>query len=70
MSELKEIITKFSESGWDVIDAPSKRWLANSESADATKELLSALKQANDSCGNCGCEFDPLYKKALVLLAA
>jgi len=68
--ELNEIIQKFADSGWDLIDAPSKKWLTSNKSTDATKELITALEQANNDCGSCGCEFDPLYKKALVLLAA
>lgn len=43
--EFDEILTKFAESGWDVIEEPSRAWLE----------------------GSCGCEFDPLYKRALVL---
>jgi len=63
--ELIEIITKFSESGWDVIDSISQAWL-NAE--NNSKELISAITQADAECGSCGCEFDPLYKRALVLL--
>ena len=72
MEELVEIITKFSESGWDVIDIPSKkRLLALNESGvenNASKDLINAVEQANKDCGNCGCEFDPLYRRALELL--
>ena len=32
-------------------------------------ELISAVKEADSQCGSCGCEFDPLYKKALNLLS-
>ena len=35
---------------------------------NATKELINAVEQANKDCGNCGCEFDPLYRRALELL--
>ena len=63
--ELIEIITKFSESGWDVIDSISQSWL-NAE--NNSNELISAITQADTECGSCGCEFDPLYKRALVLL--
>jgi hypothetical protein len=28
MEELVKIVTKFIESGWDVIDTPSKEWLS------------------------------------------
>lgn len=30
--------------------------------------LVSAIKQADKECGSCGCELDPLYKKALELI--
>ena len=32
--------------------------------------LIKAIKLADEQCGSCGCEFDPLYKRALVLLKA
>lgn len=71
--ELITIITKFSESGWDLIDAPSLAWLnANNDKEvpeTVTTELIAAIKKADDECGSCGCEFDPLYKRALVLLS-
>ena len=68
--ELTKIIEKFAESGWDMIDAPSKKWLLANGSAETTAELLTALEQADKDCGSCGCEFDPLYKKAITLLSA
>ena len=37
-------------------------------SSNATAELIKAVEQADKECGNCGCEFDPLYKRALELL--
>lgn len=64
--ELKEIIMKFSESGWDLIEVPSKAFLSGSNDKDS---LVTAIKQADQECGSCGCEFDPLYKRALELLA-
>ncbi|MCL2798482.1 MAG: hypothetical protein FWD58_10635 [Firmicutes bacterium] len=63
--ELADILTRFSESGWDLIDAPSKAWLNGALSA---KELIPVLQQADAECGACGCEFDPLYKRAIALL--
>ena len=70
--ELIEIITKFAESGWDIIDTPSRVWLnanINGEVSEAvTAELVAAVDKADKECGSCGCEFDPLYKRALVLL--
>jgi hypothetical protein len=62
--ELVQIMTKFAESGWDLIDAPSKAWL---EGNGDTGKLIAAIEQADKECGSCGCEFDPLYKKALSL---
>jgi hypothetical protein len=70
--ELINIITKFAESGWDLIDAPSATWLTSNQKGTVseadTKVLISAVEQADLECGSCGCEFDPLYKRALVLL--
>lgn len=67
--ELIKIIEKFSESGWDLIDMPSKKWLTDNKSSNATDELIKAVEQADKECGSCGCEFDPLYKRALELLS-
>lgn len=61
-NELRAIITKFAESGWDLIDVPAKAWLAGEKCKD---ELITAIKKADLECGSCGCEFDPLYKKFL-----
>jgi len=69
-NELVTIVEKFAESGWDLIDLPAKNWLAANGSADAAAELTKAVAQADKDCGSCGCEFDPLYKKALGLLQA
>jgi len=69
-AELVKIVEKFAECGWDAIDAPAKNWLAASGSADATAKLIAASQQADKDCGSCGCEFDPLYKRALELLGA
>lgn len=64
MGELKAILEKFSESGWDLIAIPSKAYLDGS----GTKEdLITAIEQADNECGNCGCEFDSLYKKCIEL---
>lgn len=63
--ELKAILTKFVESGWDLIDAPSRDYLNGSDNKAA---LIEAIKQADKECGSCGCDLDPLYKRALELL--
>lgn len=65
--ELTKIVTKFAQSGWNLIDEPSKEWLDNKI---GSKELLPIIEQADKECGSCGCEFDPLYKKAIELLRA
>ena len=66
MEELKIILEKFAESGWDLIAIPSKAYL----NGNVTKEdLIKAIVQADKECGSCGCEFDPLYKKCIKLLA-
>ena len=65
--ELREILVKFSTCGWDLIDSVSEQYL-NEE--NNISELISAIEQANEQCGSCGCEFDPLYKRALELLQA
>ena len=64
-SELKDILTKFSESGWNLIDSISKEYLSNEKNKE---QLIQAIKAADEACGSCGCEFDPLYKRALELL--
>lgn len=62
--ELNNIMTQFAKSGWDLIDAPAKAWL----NGDDNKELLiSAIKQVDEECGSCGCEFDAMYKRVLEL---
>ena len=64
MEELKVILEKFAESGWDLIAIPSRAYL----DGNGTKEaLIKAVEQADQECGNCGCEFDVLYKRCLVL---
>ena len=64
--ELKEIMVKFAESGWDLISIPAQQWLNGKVDKE---DLVSAIKQADVECGSCGCDFDPLYKRALELLA-
>ena len=68
--ELVRIITKFAGSGWDILDAPAKAWLDARDCTSAQAELIAAIEKADKDCGSCGCEFDPLYKKALELLRA
>ncbi|MCH5324710.1 MAG: hypothetical protein J1E39_05790 [Eubacterium sp.] len=65
MEELKAIMEKFAESGWDLISVPAQQWLDGSADKAA---LTAAIKQADEECGSCGCGLDPLYKRALELL--
>ena len=66
MEDLNGILNKFAGSGWELIAIPSNAYLNGS----GTKEdLIEAVEQADKECGNCGCEFDPLYKKLLELKA-
>ena len=65
MEELKYIMEKFAASGWDLISIPAQQWLDGK--ADKTV-LISAIEQADKECGSCGCDLDPMYKRALELL--
>ena len=65
MEELKVIMEKFVASGWDLIAVPAQQWLDKKADKDV---LIAAIKQADKECGSCGCELDPLYKRALELI--
>ena len=65
MEELKSIMEKFAASGWDLISVPAQQWLDGKFDREA---FISAIKQADRECGSCGCEIDPLYKRALELI--
>ena len=65
MEELKSIMEKFVASAWDLISVPAQEWLDGEFDKDA---LISAIKEADEQCGTCGCDLDPLYKRALQLL--
>jgi len=65
--ELLKLMTKFADSGWDLICEPAEAWIMGTM---GNKEMLQVLEQANNECGNCGCEFDPLYGRAIELLGA
>lgn len=65
MEKLKTIIEKFAASGWDLISVPAQQWLDGKADKDI---LVSAIRQADKECGSCGCNLDPLYKRALELL--
>ena len=53
MEELKSIMKKFAESGWDLIAVPARQWLDGKQMDRDV--LISAIKQADEQCGNCGC---------------
>lgn len=65
MEELKSIMQKFVASKWDLIAVPAQQWLDGKTDKDS---LTEAIKQADKECGSCGCDLDPLYKRALQLL--
>ena len=65
MEELKSIMEKFVASGWDLISVPAQQWLDGKFDREA---FISAIKQEDRECGSCGCEMDPLYKRALELI--
>ena len=65
MEELKIIMEKFAASGWESIAIPAQQWLNGKADRDA---LVTAIKIADQQCGSCGCELDPLYRRALELL--
>ncbi|MEN6593367.1 MAG: ribosome silencing factor [Clostridiaceae bacterium] len=62
--ELRGIVKRFAQSGWDLIAQPSKEYL---DGADCREELVEAVRQADEECGSCGCEYDALYKRFLVI---
>ncbi len=62
MEELKSIMEKFVVSGWNLISILAQQWLDGKADKDT---LVSAIKQADEECGSCGCDVDPLYKRAL-----
>ncbi len=65
MEELKLTMEKFVASDWDLISISAKQWLDGNADKDT---LVSAIKQADEECGNCGCDLDSLYKRALELI--
>lgn len=67
MNQLTAIMEKFADSGWELIAVPAAEYLSGKYSPEA---LVAAIRKADAECGSCGCEFDPLYKRALELLQA
>lgn len=66
MEELNQIMERFAASGWDLIAAPARDWLAGEQNVPA---MIDAVRQAEAECGGCGCEMDPLYPRAAALLS-
>ena len=62
--ELFEIMKKFATSGWDLLEEPATEWLRGE---GEKKHIIQSIEQADKECGNCGCEYDDLYKRALEL---
>ncbi len=62
--ELRTIIKRFADSGWDLISAPASAYLGGEDCKD---ELVAAVERANEECGSCGCEYDELYRRFLAL---
>ena len=65
VDEFNEIMKIFASSGWDLIAVPAQAGLDGKSDKAA---LVCAIGQADAECGSDGCELDPLYKRALVLL--
>ena len=58
--ELRSILKRFADSGWELISAPAAAYLGGENCNDW---LIHAVEQANEECGECGCEYDvPRYR--------
>ena len=62
--ELRSILRRFADSEWELISAPANAYLSGE---DCNDWLISAVEQANEECGDCGCEYDALYRRFLAL---
>ena len=62
--ELRSILKRFADSGWELISVPADAYLCGESVKD---ELIAAVEQANEECGSCGCEYDALYRRFLEL---
>ena len=62
--ELRIILKRFADSGWELLSAPAAAYLAGESCKDT---LVDAVTQANEECGTCGCEYDALYRRFLAL---
>ena len=64
--ELNDILERFAASGWELLALPAQAWLDGGGDRDG---LIDAICRAEQLCGSCGCELDPLYPRALELLS-
>jgi len=62
--ELRSILKRFADSGWELISVPANAYLCGESVKD---ELIAAVEQANEECGSCGCEYDAMYRRFLEL---
>ena len=62
--ELRSILKRFADSGWELISAPANAYLCGESCKD---ELIAAVEQAKEECGDCGCEYDEMYRRFLAL---
>ena len=62
---IEEYYGKIRSIWMGLISIPAHAWLKGESNKDT---LIASIKQADRECGSCGCELDPLYKRALVLL--
>ena len=62
--ELRSILKRFADSGWELISVPADAYLCGESVKD---ELIAAVEQANEECGSCGCEYDAMYRRFLEL---
>lgn len=62
--ELRSILKRFADSGWELISQPSNAYLCGESCRD---ELICAVEQAQEECGACGCEYDALYERFFAL---
>ena len=60
MNELRTIVQKFAQSGWNLLEGVCTEWLDGKRS---DIELYEVIKLAEDECGDCGCEFDEINQQ-------
>lgn len=63
--ELRGILKRFSDSGWELLSAPASAYLSGEDCLD---ELIASVSQASEECGTCGCEYDALYERFFALV--